>query len=522
MVALGVTGSPYFSIIIPTYNSAQTIELLLDSISKSSCENFEVIVVDDGSIDDTERIVGSSQYPISSFQFVKQKHKGAGAARNLGAKKAKGKVLVFADSDIIFSENILSELAKNFKDKKTKAVVGVYDKAPANPGFFTNFKALRDYSYIMLERDPKYPIGGFGGWISAIRTKLFNDLGGFDESYKGAGMEDYEFAWRLIKRVSIIFDPKIRVKHHFADFWSTVKNFYKRSYLWTNLYFKHRRFFSSATNPREAFVAGLSNLSTILLLFFIFTSSIKVFLSFLIIFSARLYLGRIFLLFVAREKGVLFSLITIPISHALYAAVYLGVARSLVSNFSKMLLEWLNPKRTKNIGDTILPFLPDGKRILDLGTGSGKIAEYLKTKTGKDFVLADVFDYTDGARKIVIYDGTTLPFKDNYFDGVLIIFVLHHAKDATQILKEAARVSKSKIIVMEDMANNLPQAFLAKGWDILVNSVVGGNWDKLEFKSDRQWRAIFRKLGTRIVSEKDLRLPFYRLTKQKLYILEKK
>lgn len=331
MVALGVTGSLYFSIIIPTYNSAQTIELLLDSISKSSCENFEVIVVDDGSTDNTERIVSSSQYPISSFQFVKQKHKGAGAARNLGAKKAKGKILIFADSDVVFFKNTLSELAKSFKNQKVKAVVGLYDKSPANQSLFTNFKAMRDYFY-MFESDSKYPMGGFGGWISAIRKTLFQDLGGFDESYRGAGMEDYEFAWRLIKKTRIIFNPKVKIKHHFNGFWETIKRFYIRTNLWLNLFAKNKKFFGPAMNPKEAFIAGLANVSTGLLFLGFF---IRFFwILFVPIFALRLYLGRKFLIFVFKEKGPIFFLASLFFSHTLYLVVYIGVLRVI---FERML-----------------------------------------------------------------------------------------------------------------------------------------------------------------------------------------
>ncbi len=293
-------------------------------------------MVDDGSTDDTARVVENFKFRISNFEFVRQNHEGTGMARNTGVKAAKGKILVFADSDVVFFKDTLFELAKSFKDRKVKAVVGVYDKKPTNPSFFTYFKALRDYSYIMLERDSKHPMGGFGGWISAIRKTVFQDLGGFDESYRGAGMEDYEFAWRLIKKTKIIFNPKVKIRHHFGSFWNTLKNFYKRSYLWTRLYLKHKKFFSSATNPREAFIAGLANLSTGLLFLSWLARSTELFIVFLIVFVIRVYLGRVFLLFAAEKKGILFALATLPISHALYLAVYLGVARAVFYRYVLM------------------------------------------------------------------------------------------------------------------------------------------------------------------------------------------
>lgn len=326
-----MTETPLFSLIVPVYNRAHFLEKLLKSTRGSSFQDFELIVVDDASSEN----LGSVAKKYKTIYIRLKENSGAGAARNAGAKVAKGKILVFIDSDAILFKNALSELAKSFKDPEVKAVIGVYDKKPANPSFFTHFKALRDHSYTLYEKDLNQPIGGFGGWISAIGKELFQDLGGFDESYRGAGMEDYEFAWRLIKRTKIISNPKVRIRHSFGGFWHTLRNFYKRSYLWTKLYFKYKRFFSSATNPKEALVAGLANLSTGLLVLSILTLSWKFCILFLTVFAARLYLGRVFLRFVAKERGILFALATLPISHTLYLAVYAGAARAFYEKITE-------------------------------------------------------------------------------------------------------------------------------------------------------------------------------------------
>lgn len=93
------------SIIIPAYNEEKYIERCLHSILNQSFKDFEVIMVDDGSTDATKHIV--RKYPVL---LLEQSHKGPGLARNLGAKNAKGKILVFVDADMEFDRNFLERL----------------------------------------------------------------------------------------------------------------------------------------------------------------------------------------------------------------------------------------------------------------------------------------------------------------------------------------------------------------------------------------------------------------------------
>src|SRR4030066_2356254 len=139
---------PYFSIIIPAFNSVNTLTKLLESILSSSFKDFEVIVVDDFSEDNTTQII--KKFPVK-FKRLK-KRSGPSIARNKGAELARAKILVFADADVIFLKNTLSELVKTFKkNSQILAVSGFYSKKPANRGFFAKYKALRDYFYLKGE-----------------------------------------------------------------------------------------------------------------------------------------------------------------------------------------------------------------------------------------------------------------------------------------------------------------------------------------------------------------------------------
>ena len=109
------------SVIIPTYNEAQVIGECLLSLAKQSIKDFEVIVVDDGSTDDTLTVITKLQVSYK-LHVTRQKHQGPGVARNLGAKQAKGQILVFVDADMIFGKDFLRFLVKPIIEGKYKGV----------------------------------------------------------------------------------------------------------------------------------------------------------------------------------------------------------------------------------------------------------------------------------------------------------------------------------------------------------------------------------------------------------------
>ena len=100
------------SVIIPTYNEEKYILECLRSLDKQKSVLFEVIVVDDGSSDKTLEMVSKLEPTNYDLKILKQNHDGPAAARNLGARHAKGKILVFVDADMTFDNHFLSRLVK--------------------------------------------------------------------------------------------------------------------------------------------------------------------------------------------------------------------------------------------------------------------------------------------------------------------------------------------------------------------------------------------------------------------------
>lgn len=108
------------SVIIPTYNEKDVLEKCIESLGQQSYEDFEIIVVDDGSTDSTRKILTNLEKSLPNFKFVRQIHGGPGAARNLGVKHAVGEILVFVDADMTFDEKFLANLVEPIENKLTK------------------------------------------------------------------------------------------------------------------------------------------------------------------------------------------------------------------------------------------------------------------------------------------------------------------------------------------------------------------------------------------------------------------
>ena len=166
------------SVVIPTYNEESVILDCLNSISKQSLKDFEVVVVDDGSIDSTiKRLEEAKESLDLRIKIIHGKHEGAGAARNLGVKNSKGEILVFVDADMTFERHFLKMLVKPIIAGKTKGtfskdeMVSNWDK-PLSRAYSIN------EGWEIKKRHPKnYP--DHQKVFRAILKSEFNKVNGF-------------------------------------------------------------------------------------------------------------------------------------------------------------------------------------------------------------------------------------------------------------------------------------------------------------------------------------------------------
>ena len=325
--------TPYLSIVIPAYKEKESLPELLKSIFSSSFQNFEVIIGDDASPTPLERLLGSKFSDKNNLQWVRlEKNQGPAAARNRAAKLAKGEILVFFDADVRLYPDTLEKIAAHFKkDADLHALTGVWDKKQKSKALFPQYKALRDWSYWINERNRGEYYYLFSTRCAAIKRKIFERLGGFNSNFRQ--MEDVELTYRIAQRYAIIFCDDVKVHHEFEDFWTVAKKYFWRSFYWSKLYSKRRKFDPVATTSWEMLTAVYGVFSLPLIVLGVF-SNLFLILG-LVCFLAHLFFLRKFLGFVFKEKGLFFTFYSIAAGLALYYFIALGGAWSIMSRGNK-------------------------------------------------------------------------------------------------------------------------------------------------------------------------------------------
>ncbi|MCA9646287.1 MAG: methyltransferase domain-containing protein [Myxococcales bacterium] len=164
----------------------------------------------------------------------------------------------------------------------------------------------------------------------------------------------------------------------------------------------------------------------------------------------------------------------------------------LVRNrLSRRLLQIAGTRRTDDIVSELLPHIPVGSTVIDIGAGTCDVAARL-IDHGRHVIPVDVRSVSCvDSLAPVLFDGHTLPFADDSFEWALLVDVLHHT-DPERLLCEAARVS-SRIIVHEDIFTSRTQMLLTFAMDSITNLEFVGH--PHSNKSDAGWRRLFRIHG---------------------------
>lgn len=191
------------SIIIPTYNGAGKIHYLLDSLKNQSFSNFQIIVVIDGSTDNTIEIVNHYKNQFEKLEYVYQENGGRAKVRNTGAKSAPGELLIFLDDDLIVSKDCIQMHYQHHLNHQRSILTGSAIEEIKDNGKESNkFKQFLSYKWIKkLEGHESEPLTAKNIFVTAanfsIRKSDFLNLNGFDERLKDA--EDFDFAVRAFK-----------------------------------------------------------------------------------------------------------------------------------------------------------------------------------------------------------------------------------------------------------------------------------------------------------------------------------
>lgn len=199
---------PKATIIVCTHNGHNTLTACLESIGRLRYENFETLVVDDGSKPGIERIVQG----FPKMRYLRQEHAGLSAARNLGAREATGDYLVFTDDDCEVDRDWLTMLMSCFLEENCDACGGP-NLPPPSKSLTTQCIAIAPGNPTQVMIDD-FQAEHLPGCNLAVTKKAWEALGGFRRRYWVAG-DDVDFSWRLREAGrSLGFAPNAFVWHH--------------------------------------------------------------------------------------------------------------------------------------------------------------------------------------------------------------------------------------------------------------------------------------------------------------------
>lgn len=223
----------FFSIIIPTYNRPQRIGACLESLSRLDYprDGFEVIVVDDGSKTSLQPVVDCFLDQLD-VTLLTQTNAGPAAARNAGAKRARGEFLAFMDDDCTPSPDWLQKLANRFAEIPDHAIGGqTLNPLPENP-YSTASQNLLNAGYAYHNPTPGQA-SFFASSNLTVPAAHFHSIGGFDITFKTSEDRDFCDRWQH-HGFQMTYAPEILIYHshplNFRAFWRRHFNYGRGAY----------------------------------------------------------------------------------------------------------------------------------------------------------------------------------------------------------------------------------------------------------------------------------------------------
>ena len=196
------------SVVVPVYNGAHCLPRCIESLQRQTHPRVEILVVDDGSTDGTPGLVKPPVRLLSTGG-----RKGAGAARNIGARAAAGEVLFFTDADVVAPPDWIEKALKARTEKGVPCGGGGY-AGPVKEMFIQQFA----HEELVWRRRHHH------GYVETLVSNnlwcdrdLFLATGGFPEAYRAASSEDMEFSWAVSRDHRLWWDADNGVFHDFAD-----------------------------------------------------------------------------------------------------------------------------------------------------------------------------------------------------------------------------------------------------------------------------------------------------------------
>jgi glycosyltransferase involved in cell wall biosynthesis len=318
----------FYSIIIPVYNRPDEVDELLESLTHQTYRNFEVIIVEDGSVEKCDKVVEKYVHELN-ISYCYKENAGQGFARNYGYERAKGEYFIVFDSDCIIPHTYLETVESSLNHIYLDAYGGP-DKA--HHSFSPIQKAINFSMTSILTtggiRNKKKAIGGFSpkSFNMGISRIVYDATGGYIIPYKG---EDIEFSTRIRKmgfKTGLIKDAFVYHKRRTSWF-----KFFKQLHFFGTARINIARFFPDQLKLVHFFPAffTLGYILTILMWFF-YPSIAKV--------LTIIYAAYFFILFIAaliNTRNLLVSILSIWAGFLQLTAYGTGLLQELLIRLFK-------------------------------------------------------------------------------------------------------------------------------------------------------------------------------------------
>ena len=323
----------FFSVIIPSYNSKRTLPRTVESVLNSDYKDFEIIIVDDCSEEKVEDYISAA----ANVKIIRNgSQRGPAYTRNLGAREARGDMLVFLDSDIYVKKDTLSRLKRGFEENGPDSITGIYDARMPHDDFLSNYFNLRiRRGYLTMPEDTE----ACNAALLAVKKDVFKKVGAFDPGYKAASIEDIEFGRRFVsagykpaldKELSVVHDKRMTLK-------AILKNDFFRPADRVTFILNAKGFGDVFKQRRFSYVSLGQLVATALTPFFWISLLASFFNIYLLPVAAALllicaYLNRDWLFYFYWERGLAFSLKGLFFILVTLTVALLGIMKGLAAN----------------------------------------------------------------------------------------------------------------------------------------------------------------------------------------------
>ena len=205
--------SRFISVVIPTYNSAAFVVSAVESVLRQELEPAEIIVVDDGSTDDTARVLGPYR---RSIRYITQPNSGPAVARNRGVGAAQSDWIAFLDADDVWMPHKLRRQLECMKENPRAGLIHSAFLDWDNRTGETSRRCLLRHDF----SGRCYPMFFFQNGVlpstALVRKEYVTRIGGFDETIRKAGVEDYDFSFRIARHCELAYieEPLVLYRRH--------------------------------------------------------------------------------------------------------------------------------------------------------------------------------------------------------------------------------------------------------------------------------------------------------------------